>query len=184
LRYNLEIEARKMTEYHQLLGINSQADERIIKKAYRKKAFEFHPDINKSPEASSHFIRITEAYEFLIHSTTKAGFNSSIKNPFEEQMRHYQERAEQMAKMDFESFQKECEAFQNSRFYYLGVVLLYIAGVIYLLASAALICLPIIIAVKTQTFWYAIALLPLALAGAFLYWKAFQEQSFWNQYLR
>ena len=36
-----------------------------IKLAYRKKAKKYHPDLNKSPDATEMFQRINEAYEFL-----------------------------------------------------------------------------------------------------------------------
>lgn len=47
------------------LGIAYDSDVYQIKLAYRKKAKEYHPDINKSPDATSQFQKINEAYEFL-----------------------------------------------------------------------------------------------------------------------
>ena len=53
-------------DYYRVLGIpeNSSIDE--IKKAYRKKARLYHPDINNSPDSNDRFIEATEAYDFLI----------------------------------------------------------------------------------------------------------------------
>ncbi|MCF6465329.1 J domain-containing protein [Clostridium sp. Cult2] len=48
-----------------LLGVGYDADKYEIKLAYRKKAKEYHPDLNKSPNATSMFQQINEAYEFL-----------------------------------------------------------------------------------------------------------------------
>ena len=48
-----------------LLGVPYNADKYQIKLAYRKKAKEYHPDLNKSPDATSIFQQINEAYEFL-----------------------------------------------------------------------------------------------------------------------
>lgn len=48
-----------------LLGVNFNADKYEIKLAYRKKAKEYHPDINKSPDATKIFQDINDAYEFL-----------------------------------------------------------------------------------------------------------------------
>lgn len=53
-------------DYYQILEISYNSDAIIIKKAFRKKAMQFHPDINKSTDAQEIFIRITEAYEVLI----------------------------------------------------------------------------------------------------------------------
>lgn len=55
-----------LTDYYEILGlpVNSSLEE--IKKAYRKKARLYHPDINHESDAKDHFIIATEAYEFLI----------------------------------------------------------------------------------------------------------------------
>lgn len=52
--------------YYTVLGIGPGSSLSEIKKAYRRKAKEYHPDINKSPGASERFIEINEAYEFFI----------------------------------------------------------------------------------------------------------------------
>ncbi|MFH1804575.1 MAG: DnaJ domain-containing protein [Pseudomonadota bacterium] len=51
--------------YYRLLKISATATEREIKLAYRKLAFEFHPDRNNDPNAEDHFKDVTEAYEIL-----------------------------------------------------------------------------------------------------------------------
>lgn len=48
-----------------LLGINYNADKYEVKLGYRKKAKEYHPDINKSPDATTIFQDINNAYDFL-----------------------------------------------------------------------------------------------------------------------
>jgi len=48
------------------LGINERATSAEIKKAYRLKAKEFHPDVNDSPDAAEHFRHISEAYQRII----------------------------------------------------------------------------------------------------------------------
>lgn len=52
-------------DYYEILGIPRDASEEEIKKAYRKLAFQYHPDYNKSPEAEEKFKQINEAYEVL-----------------------------------------------------------------------------------------------------------------------
>lgn len=54
------------SDYHQILGLSSDASLDEIKRAYRQKARMYHPDINHTPEAKDRFILATEAYEFLI----------------------------------------------------------------------------------------------------------------------
>ena len=50
---------------YKVLGVPRNADERQIKVAYRKLAKDWHPDKNKSPEASEKFMKINQAYEVI-----------------------------------------------------------------------------------------------------------------------
>jgi len=50
----------------QTLGISSSASIAEVKKAYRLKAKEFHPDVNNSPDAADQFRKITEAYHRIV----------------------------------------------------------------------------------------------------------------------
>ncbi|HSX38174.1 MAG TPA: molecular chaperone DnaJ [Chlamydiales bacterium] len=55
-----------MKNYYAILGIPQEATQDEIKKAYRKKALEFHPDRNPNdPKAEEQFKRVSEAYEVL-----------------------------------------------------------------------------------------------------------------------
>ena len=51
---------------YKLLGIKPGASEKEIKAAYRKKAKQFHPDLNPSPKAEAIFKQINEAYQYLM----------------------------------------------------------------------------------------------------------------------
>lgn len=48
-----------------LLNVGYDSDKYQIKLAYRKKAKEYHPDVNKAPDATKKFQEINDAYEFL-----------------------------------------------------------------------------------------------------------------------
>jgi len=52
-------------DYYSILKLDQGADEKKIKKAYRKLAMKFHPDKNKDPGAEEKFKEIAEAYEVL-----------------------------------------------------------------------------------------------------------------------
>lgn len=56
---------KKYEENCDLLGVPYSADKYQIKLAYRKKAKEYHPDLNKSANATEMFQKINNAYEFL-----------------------------------------------------------------------------------------------------------------------
>ena len=52
-------------DYYRLLGVRPDATVLLIKKAYRKLAKQYHPDVNDSPDAAERFREITEAYDTL-----------------------------------------------------------------------------------------------------------------------
>jgi molecular chaperone DnaJ len=63
-------------DYYEVLGVPRDADEAAIKKAYRKLAFENHPDRNPgSAEAEQRFKEATEAYEVLRDTDQRARYD-------------------------------------------------------------------------------------------------------------
>lgn len=52
-------------DYYAVLGVPRTASENEIRKAFRKKAKELHPDVNKSPGAEDRYKELNEAYEVL-----------------------------------------------------------------------------------------------------------------------
>ncbi len=61
-----------MSDYYQTLGIGRTATSEEIKKAYRKKALQFHPDRNQDDsEAEAKFKKVSEAYEILSNENKK-----------------------------------------------------------------------------------------------------------------
>jgi DnaJ-class molecular chaperone len=67
-----------MKDYYKLLNISSTANELEIKNAYRKAALYWHPDKNKSLDASSKFIEINEAYNILINKDKRAVYDDLL----------------------------------------------------------------------------------------------------------
>ena len=62
-------------DYYEVLGLSKGASEDDIKKAYRKLAKQYHPDINKAPDAEAKFKEINEAYEVLSDSQKRATYD-------------------------------------------------------------------------------------------------------------
>lgn len=52
-------------DYYKILGVDRDAGQKDIKKAYRMLARKYHPDVNDSPDAEERFKEINEAYEVL-----------------------------------------------------------------------------------------------------------------------
>jgi molecular chaperone DnaJ len=73
-------------DYYNVLGINKGASDDEIKKAYRKKAMEFHPDKNPdNPQAETKFKEAAEAYDVLSNPEKKSNydrFGTADANPF------------------------------------------------------------------------------------------------------
>ncbi|MEZ0349083.1 molecular chaperone DnaJ [Thermus scotoductus] len=54
-----------MKDYYAILGVPKNATQEEIKRAYKRLARQYHPDVNKSPEAEERFKEINEAYAVL-----------------------------------------------------------------------------------------------------------------------
>lgn len=62
-------------DYYKILGIKENAELIDIKKAYRKLALKFHPDMNPAGDAEEKFKEVAEAYEVLKNATRRAEYD-------------------------------------------------------------------------------------------------------------
>ncbi len=62
-------------DYYEILGVDHDADQRTIKRAFLKKARELHPDVNKSPDAEERFKEVNEAYSVLSDEQKRANYD-------------------------------------------------------------------------------------------------------------
>jgi hypothetical protein len=65
--------------YYKTLGLSSSATKAEIKVAYRKLAKKYHPDKNKSKQASQLFIEVNEAYDYLSNENSSFQIVNTVK---------------------------------------------------------------------------------------------------------
>ena len=65
----------KFKDYYALLGISRDASADEVKRAYRRRARKYHPDVSKEPEAEERFKEVQEAYEVLKDPQKRAAYD-------------------------------------------------------------------------------------------------------------
>ena len=88
-----------MTDPYSVLGITPSADDETIKKAYRKKCKEYHPDLHPDdPSAEEHFKEVQAAYSEIMrikqgggasysaggqrYGSSQSGYSQQYQDPF------------------------------------------------------------------------------------------------------
>lgn len=62
-------------DYYNILGVSKDADKAEIKKAFRKLAKEYHPDVNKAPDAAEKFKEVNEAFSVLSDENKRSQYD-------------------------------------------------------------------------------------------------------------
>jgi curved DNA-binding protein len=67
-------------DYYEILGLTRAADADEIKRAYRKMARKYHPDVSKEKDAEDKFKEVQEAYEVLRDTDKRAAYDQLGRN--------------------------------------------------------------------------------------------------------
>jgi len=77
----------KYSDYYAALGVERGASQDEIKKAYRRLAQKYHPDVSKEPEAEARFKEVAEAYQTLKDPEKRAAYDALGQRPQGEEFR-------------------------------------------------------------------------------------------------
>ncbi len=107
------------SEYFKILDLPDDSPVEEIKKAYRKKARLYHPDINHSSDAKDLFIVVTEAYDFLLTYHEKIKADEEAFHRAMEEWRKYRQyksrrRAEVYSRTSYNKF-KNSKLYRSTR---------------------------------------------------------------------
>ena len=67
--------------YYEILGVPRDATVEQIKKAYRKLARKYHPDVSKEADAEEHMQQLNIAYDVLSNDEKKAEYDFELDHP-------------------------------------------------------------------------------------------------------
>ena len=81
-----------VTDPRKVLGVGPDASQDEIKKAYRQKAKECHPDLHPDdPHATEKMNEVNEAYDMLMHPEKYQGRQQPYSNPFQGALRRMEQ---------------------------------------------------------------------------------------------
>ncbi|AUX10349.1 molecular chaperone DnaJ [Halalkaliarchaeum desulfuricum] len=75
-------------DFYEVLGVSRDADADEIKRAYRKKAAEYHPDVNDDPDAEEKFKKVQKAKEVLTDEEKRQLYDRLGHDQFERAEKH------------------------------------------------------------------------------------------------
>jgi hypothetical protein len=177
-----------MKDYFAILHIPVSASRPDIQAAYRRLAKQFHPDVNKSEDAHEKFCEITEAYDFLMNhwpgqiksypDSTARAEKYETYNDTEEYHQFRQEardRAQKQARMRYEKFKQQHEAFQTSGINDLALLFKTVFRLAGILLFLFFLILPVYITIQYGWIMLLLGIFTWPLAG-FIGWYVYDNR--------
>ena len=91
-------------DYYNILQVPPFASTEAIKKAYRRLALQFHPDVSSAPDTAEKFALIKEAYDLLSNAKTRKAYHAQ----------HFHNYAQTQPIVTAESIQQQCLQLANA----------------------------------------------------------------------
>lgn len=136
-----------MNQYLQTLGLEPGVSEADIKKAYRKLAKVYHPDVSQDPDAQRKFVEITEAYNFLME-VGAAPNHERVSYDYDPFVKEYEERRKKARAYAREKRRKAAEE-KNRALHVIYTYTDYLVGVVFFINT--LLFVDYIIPATSQT---------------------------------
>jgi hypothetical protein len=145
-----------LENYYRTLGIPADADETTLKKAFRKLALKYHPDVNLAPDANQRFQELCEAYEVLLRHinyqttvhTDRNDDSDEDRYSYEDVIREAREAAYKRARMKYEKMKAEKELFEQSGWREVILFFNYAGRVLAFPLAIILFAFPVLIGIR------------------------------------
>lgn len=122
--------------YFKILDLPPTATLQEVKKEYRLKAKQFHPDLNQSPIAKEKFIEVNEAYEYLLNYYKVMALRES-----QALLWNYEKKKQARARAAYYA-KKRYEDFERSKVYRSAKVMYNFFDAIFLFVGVTVILIP------------------------------------------
>ena len=154
-----------------LLRLRPDATPEEIKKAFRRRAKQLHPDQNPSADAHDQFIRLHEAYEILTRTRPETSLEKQ-SSPEEDRMERARKSAAQYARMKYEEYVRETEMYHTSPYAWIFKILYYGLFLVDLFCAMVFVCVPLVLI--TYGFGWFLLSSPLWVLSFFTFAYAYQ----------
>ena len=172
-----------LKQHFEILGLDKVVTLEKIRKAYRRKAFEYHPDRNKSSQANWQFVRVSQAYEFLVANYDELKTSWERGDHIQAETEQYQEfernreqawqEAMDHARRNYDQFRMR-NADYKQRWHYIPIkILAYFVFVVIIMIGLALIIGPLVALIYSGNLTLIILYVPLLILGGLAFYYAF-----------
>lgn len=183
-------------KWHRLLGLNEGATIDEIKRAYRKKAFLYHPDRNASSNAKELFFEIQKAYDGLIELQNKGdkkietAFDRIKKQQKEQEEKDYYRKYRRASNDEpkpqprKKSKEEVVREFKESGYYYQARFLYYFIFFIFVFFGILTSAVPVALSIYNGSIAKLIISLPICVVSFFLFSKALDVKKKINYFFK